>query len=307
MASSAPNSRILRYYSKLVETYIQLSLYEEAEATATRVLTVDPSNSTLVVRLKRGHARRRFGNLVGALVDFETVLSYPPKPDTPQVLHHDEALRQRDIVVNALGFSYDQLVLVHASQVAKYNEPAYTEVSSSLDDKDLLDEPFNSSCRFYNHSGCRRKKCLFSHAPDARSIRDNRGRNVCLYFLVGRCKWDMFTCIYCHSKDDLPSEYKVEDETRVAWWDDLERCEVVRDLIVKRDTERKRIHELNELAKQRNTNKSKKKKKKNRSGDSKAVTTQNKAASSSSQSNGDETLVFEWESESESEDELEDA
>ncbi|KIK62921.1 hypothetical protein GYMLUDRAFT_41196 [Collybiopsis luxurians FD-317 M1] len=310
-SDSAPtNARLIRYYSKLVETYIQLSLYEEAEATASRILTVDPSN--IIVRLKRGHARRRIGHFVGALVDFETVIAVPPKPDTAQLLLHDEALRQRDIVVHVLGCSYADLASCHADKVAQYNEPAYTQETPSPGEKEILPEPLPKPCRFHNHLGCRRgKKCSFSHAPDARSIRDNRGKNVCLYYLIGKCKWDMFTCIYSHSKGDLPSEYKVDDASKPSWWDDPLRLEAVRVLVDGRNGRRKKLYEQHELAKQRNSNKkSKKKKKKNGKGEGNQDATDREmgldqvrnsrkpSESSSSHSNGDGSLIFDWESDS---------
>ncbi|KAJ4500899.1 hypothetical protein C8R41DRAFT_360135 [Lentinula lateritia] len=319
MSSSSKDSHLIRYYSKLIETYIQFSLYEEAEATATRVLAVDPSN--LIVRLKRGHARRRAGHLVGALADFETVLAIPPKLDTAQALHYDEALRQRDIVVDVLGCSYLELAYAHPSQIAEYNTPSISPSSNEARPgsplKASLDEPLPTNCRFYNHLGCRRgKKCLFSHAPDARSIRDDLGKNVCLYHLVGKCKWDSFTCIYSHSKDNLPSEYVKDDISKVAWWTNPARIEAVRQLIEKRDARRKKIHEQIERAKKRNIDNNKKsKKKRDNNSDNKDsgdrlpdtnTTAGNRPAdsSSSSNSNCDETLVIDWESDSESEGEL---
>ncbi|GAW09923.1 TPR-like protein [Lentinula edodes] len=319
MSSSSGDSHLIRYYSKLIETYIQLSLYEEAEATATRVLAVDPSN--LIVRLKRGHARRRAGHLAGALADFETVLSIPPKPDTAQALHYDEALRQRDIVVDVLGCSYLELAYAHPSEIAEYNAPSISpssiEARSGIPLRASLDEPLPTNCRFYNHLGCRRgKKCLFSHAPDTRSIRDDLGKNVCLYHLVGKCKWDSFTCIYSHSKDNLPSEHVMENDTsKVAWWTNPARIETVRQLIEKRDARRKKIHEQIERAKKRNIDNNKKSKKRDNNSDNKDsgdrlpdtnTTAGNRPAysSSSSNSNCDETLVIDWESDSESEGEL---
>lgn len=110
----------------------------------------------------------------------------------------------------------------------------------------------------------------------------------------------MFTCIYSHSKDDLAPEYKVDDTSRPAWWEDPLRREVVSERITERDARRKKLHEQNELAKQRNSKKSKKKKKKNGNVDSNANTNK-PPASSSSHSNGDETLIFEWESDSDGE------
>ncbi|KAJ3996865.1 hypothetical protein F5050DRAFT_1522983 [Lentinula boryana] len=318
MSSSSKGSHLIRYYSKLIEVYIQLSLYEEAEATATRVLTVDPSN--LTVRLKRGHSRRRIGHYVGALVDFETVLSIPPKLDTAQVLHHDEALRQRDIVINTLGCSYAELTRTHPIKIEEYNRPALSHISlTSNEEKPItqvfLDEPLPTNCRFYNHLGCRRgKKCLFSHAPDTRSIRDDLGKNVCLYHLIGKCKWDSFSCIYSHSKDNLPSEYIIDEDTsKPSWWTDSARVKVVRELVEQRDARRKKIHEQSERARQQNTDRNKSKKKKKKKNDSDDKPPPNASPDkvpppdsfSSTNSNCDETLVFDWESESNSDEELE--
>ncbi|KAJ3714128.1 hypothetical protein C8R42DRAFT_683156 [Lentinula raphanica] len=330
MSSSSKDLHLVRYYSKLIETYIQLSLYEEAEAIATRVLAVDPSN--LIVRLKRGLSRRRLENLVGALVDFEAVLSIPPKPDTAELLYHDEALRQRDIVVSMLGYTYTHLSLSLPDKLAEYNAPEIPSLSPSPSSGDsteehtvplhiLLDEPLPTNCRFYNHLGCRRgKKCLYSHAPDARSIRDDLGKNVCLYHLVGKCKWDFSSCIYSHSKDNLPSEYIIDEDTsKPAWWTDPVRVEAVRELIEKRDARRKKIHEQIERARLRNLEKNGKKKRKKKKNpadkspaahdvplDKKEYANAFSDSLSSTNSNCDETLVFDWESESESEDEVED-
>lgn len=111
----------------------------------------------------------------------------------------------------------------------------------------------------------------------------------------------MFTCIYSHSKDHLPSEYKVGDTSRPSWWNDPIRREVVAERIADRDARRKKLHEQNELAKQRNGKKSKKKKKKNGNANGNDSNTNKHPESSSSHSNGDETLIFEWESDSEGE------
>ncbi|KAJ3760292.1 hypothetical protein EV360DRAFT_68817 [Lentinula raphanica] len=305
MSSSSKDLHLVRYYSKLIETYIQLSLYEEAEATATRVLAVDPSN--LIVRLKRGLSRRRLENLAGALVDFEAVLSIPPKPATAELLYHDEALRQRDIVVSMLGYTYTHLSLSFPDKLAGYNAPEIPSLSPSPSSGDsteehtvplhiLLDEPLPTNCRFYNHLGCRRgKKCLYSHAPDARSIRDDLS-------------------------DNLPSEYIIDEDTsKPAWWTDPVRVEAVRELIEKRDARRKKIHEQIERARLRNLEKNGKKKRKKKKNpadkspaahdvplDKKEYANAFSDSLSSTNSNCDETLVFDWESESESEDEVED-
>ncbi|KAF7375666.1 hypothetical protein MSAN_00455700 [Mycena sanguinolenta] len=60
-------------------------------------------------------------------------------------------------------------------------------------------------CLFYNTSSCARgSACTFSHAPDRRSVRDGLGKNVCLYHLVGLCKFGP-KCIYKHGREALGS------------------------------------------------------------------------------------------------------
>jgi len=65
-------------------------------------------------------------------------------------------------------------------------------------------------CRFHNHNGCfKGVNCTFSHEPDSRSYPDQTGRNVCLFFLRDKCKYDN-KCVYSHSKEHLPAG---------GWWE----------------------------------------------------------------------------------------
>jgi len=43
----------------------------------------------------------------------------------------------------------------------------------------------------------------------------SRGRNVCIYFLLGNCKFGGVACVYCHDKTYLP----LADH----WWEDEEK------------------------------------------------------------------------------------
>ncbi|KAG6841163.1 hypothetical protein C0991_001291 [Blastosporella zonata] len=102
------------------------------------------------------------------------------------------------------------------------------------DDRLELAEPSDSSdcnhvgngvpCRFYNHDGCARgAECDFSHAPDEKSVRDDLGKNICLYYLLGSCKFGDLKCIYSHSKAALPTTH--------GWWNDPEQIARVKSVL----------------------------------------------------------------------------
>lgn len=46
-----------------------------------------------------------------------------------------------------------------------------------------------------------------------------RGRNVCMYFLLGNCKFGSSVCVYSHDKTYLPSG---------RWWEDEGKCYLLR-------------------------------------------------------------------------------
>ncbi|KAK0452745.1 uncharacterized protein EV420DRAFT_1645595 [Desarmillaria tabescens] len=63
------------------------------------------------------------------------------------------------------------------------------------------------ACRFYNHEGCiKGDKCAYSHSADSDSIQDSRGKNVCLQFLKGYCRFGDYKCRYSHSRNHLTQE-----------------------------------------------------------------------------------------------------
>ncbi|KAG5648800.1 hypothetical protein DXG03_000149 [Asterophora parasitica] len=94
-------------------------------------------------------------------------------------------------------------------------------------------------CRFYNHDGCGRgRECEFSHAPDEKSVRDDLGKNVCLYFLLSACKFGDLKCIYSHSRDALPKH---------GWWNDpvqIKRVKGVLELAEKKAKEQRALEGL---------------------------------------------------------------
>ncbi|KAK0435043.1 hypothetical protein EV421DRAFT_1988173 [Armillaria borealis] len=61
------------------------------------------------------------------------------------------------------------------------------------------------ACWYYNHDTCMRGvNCEYSHAADIRSVRDSRGKNVCLHYLQGYCMFGEIPCRYSHDRRFLP-------------------------------------------------------------------------------------------------------
>ncbi|KAJ3808962.1 hypothetical protein F5876DRAFT_78235 [Lentinula aff. lateritia] len=241
-----------------------------------------------LVTLEKGTRTKKGWTSYGSTGWCTSKLSFPsPKPDTAQALHYDEALRQRDIVVDILGCSYLELAYAHPRQIAEYNAPNISPSSNeSRPGNPLeasLDEPLPTNCRFYNHLGCRRrKKCFFSHAPDARSIRDD---------LLGK---ERLSTVYIISSENA-------NGIRSLAFILTPKITFHPTLIEKRDARRKKIHEQIEHAKKRNIENNQKSKKKR---DNNPNNKRPGHSSSSSNSNCDEMLVIDWESDSESEGEL---
>ncbi|ESK85254.1 transcription factor [Moniliophthora roreri MCA 2997] len=77
------------------------------------------------------------------------------------------------------------------------------------------------ACRFYNREGCNRgTQCKFSHGPDDKSIRDDLGKNVCIFAVVGCCQFGSERCIYSHDASFLPEK---------GWWNDSGILKELRD------------------------------------------------------------------------------
>ncbi|KAJ7082662.1 hypothetical protein B0H15DRAFT_932609 [Mycena belliarum] len=104
--------------------------------------------------------------------------------------------------------------------------------ASNSDTSDAQHRGNGTPCLFYNHQGCARAgSCKFSHAPDEKSVRDGLGKNVCLYFLLGECKFGT-KCIYTHARGALPAG---------GWWEDDARVEAMK----------KRIEEVRERSREK--------------------------------------------------------
>lgn len=119
------------------------------------------------------------------------------------------------------------------------------DLEEASDSEDCAHAGNGTPCRAYNHSGCTSgARCRCSHAPDKRSVRDelcvphsshayafysgsqltrctDRGRNVCVYWLLDECRFGAEQCVYAHERTYLPSGGG-------QWWEDAGRNARVR-------------------------------------------------------------------------------
>ncbi|KAJ7057529.1 hypothetical protein C8F01DRAFT_991994 [Mycena amicta] len=204
----------------LATAYLHLGRYEDAEASSSNALNLDPK--LVEARYVRGMARKGRGVLKAAVVDFETVLQLKPTNEAAQTQLRELTAEPVAPVDTALENGTTTTV------VDPDFDPAHPLITPTVPllptlDPELLSTSDTSDaghtgsgsgtpCLFYNHSGCLRgAACTFSHAPDHKSVRDGLGKNVCLYFLLGLCKFGGGKCIYSHEKKWLPQD---------GWWDD---------------------------------------------------------------------------------------
>ncbi|KAL0951723.1 hypothetical protein HGRIS_008397 [Hohenbuehelia grisea] len=101
-----------------------------------------------------------------------------------------------------------------------FSYPSHYEESCSEDDssnegggmpgdwRDYIHTGNEIPCQFYNHDGCNRgTDCAYSHAPDRKSVRDRLGKNVCLFYLFGGCRYGADKCVYSHSREQLSKHW----------------------------------------------------------------------------------------------------
>ncbi|KAJ7030273.1 hypothetical protein C8F04DRAFT_1397932 [Mycena alexandri] len=116
------------------------------------------------------------------------------------------------------------------------SSPAPSLPDSHSDTSDARHRPSATPCLFYNTSHCARgSACAFSHAPDRRSVRDGLGKNVCLYWLVGLCKFGG-KCIYKHGREALGE----------GWWGTEEGVKGMRERVEREREGRKKGREARE-------------------------------------------------------------
>ncbi|KAG6828781.1 hypothetical protein H0H87_000858 [Tephrocybe sp. NHM501043] len=196
------------FYLKLTKAYIKCELYADAAHAATRALSFDPKS--LEARYTRGVARLEQGLLPAAKIDFETVIAHDPA----HALAHTSLGRTLSLLqATKIG---GHVVSPPSENATADGEPVDFAFPRYEDDKLELAEPSDSRC-------ARGGECDFSHAPDEKSVRDDLGKNVCLYYLLSSCKFGDLKCIYSHSKMALPAIH--------GWWNDPEQIKRVKDVL----------------------------------------------------------------------------
>ncbi|KAJ7118981.1 hypothetical protein C8R44DRAFT_789786 [Mycena epipterygia] len=216
------------YMSNLAATYLKLEDYVMAEKAASLALVHDPRMTK--ARFRRGMARKESHQLRAAKTDFKTILREDPSCAEAKIeLAAVQRLCEIDGEVDGSDSEdyefpapdrppRDPLPMWLLAESDAEDGPA----SSDSDNGDLEHVGNGIPCKHHNRKplGCAKgTSCVYSHAPDARSIPDEEGRNVCLYFLLGSCKFGD-RCLYSHAKANLPD-----------FWGDETRIPDVRDLI----------------------------------------------------------------------------
>ncbi|KAJ3832629.1 hypothetical protein F5878DRAFT_449778 [Lentinula raphanica] len=221
------------YMLNLAAAYIKLERWSEAEIAADDAILVDPT--LLKAYFRRARARKCDGKYVGAIRDIKQCLKMSPNcADFKTELAATR--RERDAKNGFDGDKYEaEDEKNEDSEDRRYKaslmfglgrefipESTLHVLDCPSDSEDYehqgrKDRQVKSPCRNYNHEGCQLGKgCRYKHAPDGRSVRDELGRNVCLHFLINRCK-SGDECSYAHEKLYLPSNGWWNDENLGGW------------------------------------------------------------------------------------------
>ncbi|KAJ4494355.1 hypothetical protein C8R41DRAFT_829828 [Lentinula lateritia] len=219
------------YMSNLAAALIKLERWDEAEMAADHAILVDPT--LLKGYFRRGVARRHYGKPKGAVRDFERCLEMDPNCAEFKT-ELEAARKERDEENKRQGYNEDDADRYDVD--SDYEAKLVFNLGRDFAPErtvHVLDCPSDSEehqhkgkgkgkgvklpCRYYNHKGCQfGKVCRYKHAPDDRSIRDELGRNVCLHFLIDRCKFGD-QCWYAHEKMYLPSNGWWNEENLGGW------------------------------------------------------------------------------------------
>ncbi|KAI0264883.1 hypothetical protein BC834DRAFT_237374 [Gloeopeniophorella convolvens] len=211
------------YLSNLAAAWLKLEEWDAAEDCATRALEYDPT--FVKARWRRALARKGNLQLVAATVDLTSVLKLDPTSAEAKAtaLEIGKLLRARG-ESHKLRDAVSDNPLQYMRDARPFTEQDATELESISDSSDCQHEGNGEPCRSYNHDGCSSgTQCVFSHAPDYNSVRDELGRNVCLNYLLETCKLGVNECVYAHEMTYL---------RRGGWWDNPKKRSRYRATIV---------------------------------------------------------------------------
>ncbi|KAI9065693.1 hypothetical protein FKP32DRAFT_1674525 [Trametes sanguinea] len=189
------------YMSNLAAALLKLELWNHAENAATRALIHDSKH--IKARFRRAIARKELHTFDTAEADLQRILSLDPANASARS-ELEEIRRLRQITPGIEG----------APELDEIWDGMEFELEDESDSEDFYDGN-DVPCNHYNHARCARgTQCRFSHAPDRKSVRDELGRNVCVYWLLGECLFGAERCVYAHDRTYLPER---------GWWDNKER------------------------------------------------------------------------------------
>ncbi|PIL32505.1 transporter [Ganoderma sinense ZZ0214-1] len=215
------------YMSNLAAALLKLELWKLAEGATSRALLHDPKHIKALYR--RALARKELGLIDDAKSDISRLLAI--EPDNVPALAEQQILQRLQTTSTPEGASSPPAAPGRGSgkRPARARqteaEDRAIEIEYPSDTDDYEHEGNGISCRLHNRAphGCKygAARCMFRHAPDWKSVRDDIGRNVCVYWLVGTCgKAATGTCLYAHDGAYLPHAG--------GWWTDTGRLDRLR-------------------------------------------------------------------------------
>ncbi|KAJ3714129.1 hypothetical protein C8R42DRAFT_646525 [Lentinula raphanica] len=240
------------YYASLAHSYKELTLYHEAEEISTRALQLNPTSHK--ARFNRAMVRVELDDLPGAVADIDALFEVKGGENFHGARHNREMLHE--LFRTRYGSESTPIVFGDMKKLS-WPQPELPAVEPSPEDHcprvEIAPGQYRNSPACWNHNNkkkrCRREDCSSSHAPDYNSIRDTKGRNVCLYFLVGCCSRNN-ACHYSHSTDNLPQDITTKPSLdsvftlRAQWWNDSARIKEVHELLKQRSARRRARYEI---------------------------------------------------------------
>ncbi|TFK46281.1 hypothetical protein OE88DRAFT_926688 [Heliocybe sulcata] len=189
------------YHSNTAAAFLKLARYDEAEAAAHAALLCQPDH--LKARFRRGLARKGRKHYDTAVVDFRVILSQ--LDPTNNLAKAEIAICEKELKgEDWYGDDRSWREQVHPCLACEK-----WEVESASDTSDCNHYGIaNLPCQDYNRAGCSNgTACPFNHAADAKSVRDNLGKNVCIRHILKRCPLFSARCPYSHDLHHLPAQW----------------------------------------------------------------------------------------------------
>ncbi|KAI0660128.1 hypothetical protein C8Q70DRAFT_75804 [Cubamyces menziesii] len=195
------------YMTNLAAALLKLNLWEIADSAASRALVQEPTNVKALYR--RALARKGLSRFAAAEADLQRLLQL----DRSNQMARSELTAVRQAKAKECSYDWPGDESLKDNKNATAEEPL--ELEEESDSEDFKHMPNASPCKAYNHDGCPQgTNCRFRHGPDGKSVRDELGRNVCIYWLVGECRFGDDRCVYAHDKTYLPKH---------GWWTKTQR------------------------------------------------------------------------------------